>query len=79
MIHSNTAREADSEPFPEFDPQYHLSSDSVDFASTQLHAAASVRDNQASDTTLSTDIEIREAVSVHVTSLSPRCLSDGEV
>jgi hypothetical protein len=75
----NTARETDSEPFPEFDPQYRPSNDLVDFASTQLHATASVRDSQASDTTLGTDIEIKEAVSLRMTSLSPRRLSDAEV
>jgi hypothetical protein len=66
---SSARSQADSEPFPEFDPEYHPSNDLVDSSLTELQS--SVRDSQLSDSTMGTTIEVGEAVEVRITMHSP--------
>jgi hypothetical protein len=66
---SSARSQADSEPFPEFDPEYHPSNDLADFSLVGLQS--SVRDSQLSDSTMGTTVEVGEAVEVRITMHSP--------
>jgi hypothetical protein len=66
---SSARSQSDSEPFPEFDPEYHPSNDLADFSLVGLQS--SVRDSQVSDSTMGTTIEVGEAREVRMTVHSP--------
>jgi hypothetical protein len=68
---SSARSQADSEPFPEFDPAYYPSNDLADFSLVGLQS--SVRDSQVSESTMDTTIEVGEAREVRMTVYSPRC------
>jgi hypothetical protein len=64
--------ELDSEPFSDFDPEYHPSNDLADFSLNALYS--DVRDSHASDSTgitVGTMIEVGEAREVRMTVHSP--------